>query len=125
MGDINTIILNTGSAASGNKLRQKMQYNFDEYADRMIQRYKLKRKSPNEFGEQPCPHCGGTDRFWISNFNGELKHHCRQNCDPLERVKAMKTDGACRNCIITWNLFITTKKGFLFSPRIANFRKQL
>ena len=49
--------------------------------------------SPNEFGEQPCPHCGGTDRFWISNFNGELKHHCRQGCHDLERLTAMQRDG--------------------------------
>ena len=54
-----------------------MQYNFKEYADRVIQRYKLKKKNSTEFGEQPCPHCGGTDRFWIINFNGELKHHCK------------------------------------------------
>ena len=73
-----------------------MQYNFDEYADRVIQRYKLKKKNETEFGEQPCPNCGGSDRFWISNFNGELKHHCRQNCDPLERLQAMKKDGALR-----------------------------
>ena len=72
-----------------------MDYPYVEYADQVIRRYGLKRKTNDEFGDKPCPNCGdGTDRFYINNYNGLLKHHCRKGCDDLERLKAMQRDGA-------------------------------
>ena len=72
-----------------------MDYPYAEYADQVIRRYGLKRKTNDEFGDKPCPNCGdGTDRFYINNHNGFLKHHCRKGCDDLERLKAMQRDGA-------------------------------
>ena len=72
-----------------------MDYPYVEYADQVIRRYGLKRKTNDEYGDRPCPNCGdGTDRFYINNYNGLLKHHCRKGCDDLERLKAMQRDGA-------------------------------
>ena len=52
--------------------------NYDEYKQSIIDALNLK-KSGNQY-EGPCPSCGGKDRFRISNYLGELKHHCR-GCD--------------------------------------------
>ena len=72
-----------------------MDYPYEQYADQVIRRYGLKRKTNYEYGDKPCPNCGdGTDRFYINNYNGLLKHHCRKGCDDLERLKAMQRDGA-------------------------------
>jgi hypothetical protein len=71
-----------------------MNYSYDQHADAVIQTYGLKRKSGNEYGDKPCPNCGGTDRFWINEYRGDLTHHCRQECDFLERQAALQRDGA-------------------------------
>ena len=71
-----------------------MDYPYAEHADNVIHRYELKRKTAREYGDKPCPNCGGVDRFYINDLNGLLKHHCRQGCDDLERLKAMQRDGA-------------------------------
>jgi len=70
-----------------------MYRSYNEYADRLIQELSLKRKSGNEYGDVPCPNCGGKDRFYISELNGELKHHCRKDCDFIERDKALQIRG--------------------------------
>lgn len=62
-----------------------MEYSYAKYADNLIKHYGLRKKSTSEYGDAPCPNCGGTDRFWISNFNGRLLHHCRKECDFRER----------------------------------------
>ena len=67
---------------------------FDEFGPPIIARYGLQKKSANEFGEKRCPYCGGDDRFRINNYNGILYHHCRgENCNFVERTKAMQKDG--------------------------------
>ena len=71
-----------------------MDYPYTQYAKKVIQQYGLKHKTNDEYGDKPCPNCGGVDRFYINDHNGLLKHHCRQNCDPLERLQAMQRDGA-------------------------------
>ena len=78
-----------------------MDYPYSEYANNVIQHYELKRKTANEHGDKPCPNCGGIDRFFINEHNGLLKHHCRQRCDDLERLKAMQRDGALPERTIT------------------------
>lgn len=80
-----------------------MHRSYNEYADRLIQELSLKRKSGDEYGDVPCPnpHCdGGTDRFYINNHNGELRHHCRKDCDFIERDKALQS----RNLLPSWEL---------------------
>lgn len=80
-----------------------MHRSHNEYADRLIQELSLKRKSGDEYGDVPCPnpHCdGGTDRFYINNHNGELRHHCRKDCDFIERDKALQS----RNLLPSWEL---------------------
>ena len=69
-----------------------MNYPYAQYAKKVIQQYGLKHKTNDEYGDKPCPNCGGVDRFYINDHNGLLKHHCRQHCDPLERLKAMQRD---------------------------------
>ena len=71
-----------------------MIYSYEQHADAVIQTYCLKQKSGKEYGDKPCPNCGGTDRFWISEYKGNLTHHCRKVCDHLERLAALQRDGA-------------------------------
>jgi hypothetical protein len=59
----------------------------------MISGLDLKHKSGNEYGDRPCPNCGGTDRFWISEYQGLLRHHCRKDCSFVDRQKALQRDG--------------------------------
>ena len=71
-----------------------MKYSYDLYADAVIQKYGLKQKSRKEYGDKPCPNCGGTDRFWINEHESNLMHYCRKECDFLERQAALQRDGA-------------------------------
>ncbi|MDA9856405.1 hypothetical protein N9C80_08330, partial [Paracoccaceae bacterium] len=50
---------------------------WDEYAQPIIDALNLKKISKGEF-HGACPNCGGTDRFWINEFEGNVKTHCRQ-----------------------------------------------
>ena len=70
-----------------------MEFSYAEYADGIISKYNLKRKSGSEYGNQPCPNCGGTDRFRISEYNRMLRHHCRKECNFVDRQKALQRDG--------------------------------
>jgi len=70
-----------------------MTWTYSQYAPRLISDLGLRHKSGNEYGEQPCPNCGGVDRFWISEHLGELKHHCRQGCAFGERTSALASLG--------------------------------
>lgn len=52
---------------------------WSEWANKIITRYSLKptSKGAKEY-HGPCPSCGGVDRFWINEYQGEVKVHCRQ-----------------------------------------------
>jgi phage/plasmid primase-like uncharacterized protein/KaiC/GvpD/RAD55 family RecA-like ATPase len=66
---------------------------WDEYADRIINKYNLKETKKGEF-HGPCVACGGTDRFWIfRKQNGELGVHCRQCEDFTGIMDEMRHDG--------------------------------
>ena len=66
---------------------------WDEYADRIINKYNLKETVKGEF-HGPCVACGGTDRFWIfRKQNGELGVHCRQCEDFTGIMDEMRHDG--------------------------------
>jgi len=73
---------------------------YNECADRLIQGLSLKHKSAAEYGDVPCPNCGGEDRFYINNYNGELRHHCRKDCDFIERDKVLQE----RNLLPVWKV---------------------
>lgn len=66
---------------------------WDEYADRIINKYNLKETKKGEF-HGPCVACGGKDRFWIfRKQNGELGVHCRQCEDFTGIMDEMRHDG--------------------------------
>ena len=65
-----------------------------EYAPQLVQKYNLKPTGKERYNG-PCPSCGGTDRFWINNHNGELRVNCNQCGDWKEIYANMQAD-----CII-------------------------
>ena len=65
-----------------------MSWSYSKYAPNIISELQLKHKSGKEYGDQPCPNCGGVDRFYINEYAGKLGHHCRQMCDFVERTSA-------------------------------------
>ena len=88
-----------------------MYRSYNEYADRLIQELSLKRKSGNEYGDAPCPNCGGDDRFYITELNGELKHHCRKDCNFIERDKELQKLGLLPSAPPTAKQAYHEKKG--------------
>lgn len=63
-----------------------------EHASFIIDAYDLKKTSANEY-HGACPSCGGKDRFWISNYQGEIKVNCRQCNDFKGIINLMRKDG--------------------------------
>lgn len=61
-----------------------MSLSYGTYAPAIIRSLDLKKATSDEY-TGPCPNCGGNDRFRISNFHGDLKHHCRKDCDFIAR----------------------------------------
>ena len=55
-------------------------------ADILLDLYSLYKQATKGEWHGPCPVCGGTDRFWINEFNGELYTHCRQ-CHDFTAIK--------------------------------------
>ena len=58
---------------------------WQEYGPEIIKALDLKQATKGEW-HGPCPNCGGTDRFWINEFKGELYTHCRQ-CHDFTAIK--------------------------------------
>ena len=58
---------------------------WQEYGPEIIKALNLKQTTKGEW-HGPCPECGGTDRFWINEFKGELYTHCRQ-CHDFTAIK--------------------------------------
>lgn len=46
------------------------------YGQAIIDRLELKKFGSEYHGA--CPSCGGKDRFWITEYQGEVRTHCRQ-----------------------------------------------
>ena len=63
--------------------------NFSQYANDFIGKLELKKKNTGEYAGR-CPNCGGEDRFRISDYGGELKHHCRKECSLADRTNALR-----------------------------------
>ena len=64
---------------------------WDSYAQSIIAQYNLKKISNEYHGA--CPNCGGKDRFWINNHQGEVKVNCRQCQDWKRIIDIMRQDG--------------------------------
>ena len=65
---------------------------WNEWSDKIITKYNLKQSSKGEW-HGACPSCGGTDRFWIKEYQGLVKAHCRQGCTIGEMADEMRHDG--------------------------------
>jgi len=65
---------------------------YGTHAKPIIDALRLKKSTPDEY-VGACPQCGGDDRFRISNYNGELKHFCRKNCNFVQRHKILINRG--------------------------------
>ena len=50
---------------------------YSTYAPQIISALQLKKVGAKEH-HGPCPNCGGVDRFWISEYQGDVKVNCRQ-----------------------------------------------
>ena len=57
---------------------------WDECAHQIISHFNLKKLTAGEW-HGSCPNCGGKDRFWINEYNGEVKVKCRQ-CDDFRTI---------------------------------------
>ena len=65
---------------------------FNLFASQIADALNLKKCGATEYAG-PCPVCGGTDRFRINEHKGELKHHCRKECDLAERTNELRRRG--------------------------------
>ena len=65
---------------------------WSEYAEGIIQSLDLKKVSPKEY-HGACPCCGGKDRFWISDFHGEVRVNCRKCEDFSGITKVLRDQG--------------------------------
>ena len=58
------------------------------YAPQIVSALDLKRFG-NEY-KGSCPNCGGTDRFWITDYQGEVKVNCRKCGDWKAIIEALR-----------------------------------
>ena len=65
---------------------------FKLFAPQIANALNLKKCGAHEYAG-PCPVCGGTDRFRINEHKGELKHHCRKECDLTARTNELQRRG--------------------------------
>ena len=61
---------------------------YSVYAPQIVSALGLKRFG-NEY-KGSCPNCGGTDRFWISDYQGEVKVNCRKCGDWKAIIEALR-----------------------------------
>lgn len=57
---------------------------WDEYAQGIIDALNLQQLARGEW-HGACPNCGGKDRFWISQYQGEVRVQCRQ-CNDFSAI---------------------------------------
>jgi phage/plasmid primase-like uncharacterized protein/KaiC/GvpD/RAD55 family RecA-like ATPase len=65
---------------------------YSVYAPQIINALQLKKTSHQEH-HGPCPSCGGVDRFWISEYQGNLKVNCRQCGDWKAIIAILRSRG--------------------------------
>tara|TARA_R110000803_G_scaffold14444_1_gene40133 strand:- start:497 stop:769 length:273 start_codon:yes stop_codon:yes gene_type:complete len=61
-----------------------------EFSPHIINALNLKKVTAGEY-HGSCPNCGGKDRFWINEFNGEVKVQCRQ-CNDFKAITLILQD---------------------------------
>ena len=61
---------------------------WDEWSSKIIEVLGLKKISNEWHGS--CPNCGGKDRFWITEYHGEVKVNCRQ-CEDWKAINEILT----------------------------------
>lgn len=57
---------------------------WDQYAQNIINTLGLKQLARGEW-HGACPNCGGKDRFWIAEYQGEVRVQCRQ-CEDFSAI---------------------------------------
>ena len=62
---------------------------WDEWSSKIIAALGLKKTSQREWHGR-CPNCGGKDRFWITEYHGEVKTNCRQ-CEDWKSINEILT----------------------------------
>jgi len=65
---------------------------YSVYAPQIISALQLKKVGAKEH-HGPCPNCGGVDRFWISEYQGDVKVNCRQCGDWKEIIQILRDRG--------------------------------
>ena len=65
---------------------------WSEWSPLIIGQYGLKKVGREHHG--PCPNCGGTDRFWITEYQGMVKTHCRQ-CGDFKTIQKIMSEDGC------------------------------
>ena len=65
---------------------------YSVYAPQIISALQLKKVGAKEH-HGPCPNCGGVDRFWISEYQGDVKVNCRQCGDWKEIIQILRERG--------------------------------
>ncbi|MDA9121991.1 AAA family ATPase [Paracoccaceae bacterium] len=73
---------------------------WNEHSPRIIADCNLKETSKGEW-HGACPNCGGKDRFWINEYKGDIKAHCRK-CGDFKKISE----------ILFPNSFIDRKQSF-------------
>ena len=84
---------------------------WDEYAQPIIDALNLKELSKGEW-HGACPNCGGTDRFWINEFEGNVKTHCRQ-CHDFAAINDTLRD---QGLLPKWEPDVTVSNAQLSQP---------
>ena len=78
-----------------NNLRQDSKFptaHWAEWGNEIVKLLNLKQTSKGEH-HGACPNCGGKDRFWIKEFNGEVMVNCRQ-CNDFKAIQeALRSQG--------------------------------
>ena len=60
-----------------------------EWGSEIVKLLNLKQTSKGEH-HGACPNCGGKDRFWVKEFNGEVVVNCRQ-CNDFKAIQEALT----------------------------------
>ena len=90
-----------------------MAYNmsWDKHARPIIDALNLKETSKGEW-HGACPNCGGSDRFWINEFDGNVKTHCRQCADFVAINDTLRDQGL----LPKWEPDVKPSKTSLIAP---------
>jgi len=75
-----------------NKKILKQDVPWQGYSFKIATKYDLKKDGSKHFSG-PCPRCGGVNRFYIGEKNGNLLLNCNQGCEFKDLAQIMRDDG--------------------------------